>query len=295
MATRRDFLKKSGLVVGGLTFPKFLMSCVASETQSYRPGIQLYTIRDAMDKDPKKSLKKIANLGYQLVEHATYSGTQDFYGLSPSEFSSVLKDNDLKAMSGHYALGNSDMKGTIRNDWEKAVEDAKEVGLKYMVCPFLGEEDRKTIDDYKKRAEEFNKAGEVCKDHGIQFCYHNHAFEFEEIDGQLPYDTLLSETDEDLVKMELDIYWAVRSGQDPAAMFDENPGRYTLWHVKDIDEESGDFTEVGNGTIDWPSLFEKAKQSGMKEFFVEQDATPGDPFDSAEQSITYLNQKVLHA
>ncbi len=295
MASRRDFLKQSGLLAGTLAIPGFLSACNSGPKRyDYLPGLQLYTIRDAMGKDPKASLAKVAEIGYKLVESATYTGTEQFYGMNTSEFSTVLKENGLKIPSGHYALGSPATKGTIRSDWEKAVEDAHKVGMKYMVCAYLPGDERKTLDDYKQRAEEFNRAGEVCKKAGIQFCYHNHNFEFEKIDGRIPYDILLNEADKDLVKMEMDIYWVTRAGQDPIAMFDAHPGRFILWHVKDMaDTPEKNFTEVGNGVIDWPTIFAHAKESGMQHFFVEQDQTPGDPFDSIRQSISYLKKNIL--
>lgn len=292
MATRRNFIKQSGLLMGALAAPNFLISCMESTPKKYKPGLQLYTIREAMEKAPKESLEKVAEIGYQIVESATYTGTQKFYGMAPSEFSSVLQDSGLKIPSGHYALGDSDIKGTIRNGWEKAVEDADKVGMDYMVCAYLDEGDRQSLDDYKKRAEEFNKAGEVCKEAGIQFCYHNHDFEFDKIDGKVPYDVLLSETDEELVKMEMDMYWMVHGDQDPVKRIKENPGRFELWHLKDMDED-GDFTEIGNGSIDWDSIFAEAETSGLEHFFVEQDQTPGDPFDSIKESIDYLEDNIL--
>ncbi len=273
----------------------FLESCASGPKKyHYKPGLQLYTVREAMDKDPKGSLAKVAKIGYKLVESATYTGSEKFYGMEVPEFSSVLKDNGLVMPSGHYALGNPNIKGTILSDWEKAVDDAHKMGMKYMVCAYLSEEERKTLDDYKQRAEDFNKAGEICKKAGIQFCYHNHNFEFQKIDGQVPYELLLKEADKDLVKMEMDIYWVTYAGYDPLALFKEHPGRFILWHVKDMaDTPKKNFTEVGNGVIDWPKIFAKAKESGMQHFFVEQDQCPGDPFVSIKESITYLKKNIL--
>jgi len=305
MSTRRDFFKQSGLLLGTLAVPGFLSSCNASgeKRYDYKPGLQLYTVREAMEKAPKETLEKVANIGYLLMEHATYSGTEKFYGMSPSEFAAVLKQNGLKMPSGHYALGNPEMKGTILGGWEKAVEDAHNIGMKFMVCPWIPEEQR-TLEDYKKHIETFNKAGEVCKNAGIQFCYHNHNFEFQEIDGQVPYDLLLNKTDKDLVKMEMDIFWISRAGKDPVAMIEAHPGRFVLWHVKDMSKIDDDgitnvregvsaITEVGNGVIDWPAIFAHAGESGLKDFFVEQDITPGNPFDSIKQSYSYLEENIL--
>lgn len=301
MLTRRNFIKKSGLALGALSVTNHAFSLSTLwEKESYLPGLQLYTIRDQMQEDPDRSLKKVADIGYKLVEHATYSGNQQFYGMTTAEISRVLKDNGLKMSSGHYAFGDEDTPGTLLNGWEQAVEDAKEVGLKYMVCPSIPH--GRNTDDYKKRAEDFNKAGEVCRSAGIQFCYHNHNFEFEEIDGQLPYEILLDETDSDLVKMEMDIFWVNRAGYDPINLFGKDPGRYVLWHVKgmsrvnDKGKTSGGasaITEVGNGVIDWASIFTRAKKSGMENFFVEQDITPKNPFPSIKSSLTYLQNNIL--
>lgn len=302
--TRRNFLKQSGFVIGALAVPRLAFSSKNFLADGYKPGIQLYTIRNQMDDNPEKSLKRIAEIGYKLLEHATYSGSQKFYGMSAAEMKQVLDNNGLKMLSGHYALGDNRTKGTILNGWEKAVEDAHRIGIQYMVCPFLSPPDRKTIDDYKKRAEEFNRAGEICQQAGIQFCYHNHNFEFEELDRQLPFQILLDETDADLVKIEMDIFWVRRAGYDPIVLFDQNPGRYVLWHVKDMkrpdDNGTTDLskgapaiTEVGNGIIDWPGIFARAKKAGMENFFVEQDVTPDDPFPSIRSSLTYLKNNIL--
>ncbi len=302
--TRRNFLKQSGLLLGALSVPHLGFSLDHLIKGGYEPGIQLYTIRNQMQDNPEESLAKVAEIGYKLVEHATYSGTQKFYGKSVAEIRGILKSNGLKMLSGHYALGDSKTKGTLLNGWEKAVEDAQKVGLKYMVCPFLLPPQRKTVNDYKKRAEEFNKAGEICKQAGIQFCYHNHNFEFEKIDNQLPFQILLNETDPDLVKIEMDIFWVSRAGYDPIVLFDQSPGRFTLWHVKDMKrtEDRGTtdlsqggpaMTEVGNGIIDWPGIFARAQKAGMENFFVEQDITPDNPFPSIRSSLTYLKNNVL--
>jgi sugar phosphate isomerase/epimerase len=233
------------------------------------------------------------------VEAATYTGTELFYGMSRADFASLLRKNGLKMPSGHYMLGATPLngsypKGTILHDWQKAVDDAAAIGQQYMVCAFLMPEERKTIDDYKRIADNFNKAGETCGKAGIQFCYHNHNFEFQPLDGQLPYDVLLGNTDADLVKMEMDIYWVTKAGQHPLALFDRHPGRFPLWHVKDMDNTPRQFfTEVGNGVIDFKRIFAKAKEAGMKHFFVEQDICPGDPFDSITTSLHNLKTKIL--
>jgi sugar phosphate isomerase/epimerase len=143
-------------------------------------------------------------------------------------------------------------------------------------------------------AEQLNKAGEGCKRNGIQLCYHNHDFEFVAQENKHPYEVLLNDTDKNLVKMELDLYWVTKAGHDPVTLFNQHPGRFPLWHVKDMDKSAEhSFTEVGNGTINFKNIFKHADKAGLKYFFVEQDKTPGSPFDSITQSISYIKKNLI--
>ena len=294
MTTRRSFLKTSAVLSAGLLAAPNLFAY----DKKYI-GLQLYTVRDAMAKDPAASLAKVAQIGYTSVEGATYTGSELFYGSDAKTFKALLKQNGLIMPSAHYRLGEEQVngasqKGTILNDWEKAVADAAEVGVKYMVCAYLSQTERGSLDHYKKVAEDFNKAGEVCKKAGIQLCYHNHDFEFIQEDGKYPYETILHNTDKNLVKFEMDMYWITKANQDPFALFNENPGRFPLWHIKDMDKTpERKFTEVGNGTIDFKKIFAQSKKAGLQYFFVEQDICPGDPFNSITQSITYIKKNLV--
>lgn len=294
MTSRRAFVKSATL----LSAAAFVSPSLLAASPKYI-GLQLYTVRDGMQEDPAGTLAKIAKLGYNSVEGATYTGSQKFYGMEPAAFAQVLKQNGLIMPSSHYVLGEAmnngqPTQGTILHGWDKAVDDAAQIGVKYMVCAYLMDSERGNLDHYKQIAEHLNKAGERCKKAGMQLCYHNHDFEFAAQDGKMPYDTLLSMTDKNLVKMELDLYWATKAGQDPVAMFKKHPGRFPLWHVKDMDKTAArNFTEVGNGSIDFKRIFAQAKQAGMQYFFVEQDKTPGSPFDSIQQSITYLKRTLV--
>ncbi len=294
MTTRRSFLKTTTVLSAGMLLTKS-PGCNAKNTLI---GLQLYTVRDAMAKDPEGTLAKVAQIGYTSVETATYTGTEKFYGMSPRDFAAVIKKNGLVVPSGHYRLGEETPKGevqqgTILHDWDKAVDDAAAVGLKYMVCAYLSTDERGDLDHYKKVAQQLNTAGERCKKAGIQLCYHNHDFEFIKQNDQFPYDILLS-TDKDLVKMEIDLYWITKAGQDPIKLFNEHPGRFPLWHVKDMDKTPDkNFTEVGNGIIDFKKIFEYKNKAGMKYFFVEQDNTPGSPFDSITQSFNYIKKNLV--
>lgn len=294
MQHRRDFLKASGLLAAGAMTSAYRFR-LNDHYNKKKIGLQLYTLRDVIGKDLEGTLARVAKMGYNEMEVVGYSGSTQFYNLSASAFGALLKKYDLTAPSGHYLTGRPGMAGTINNGWEKAVADAAALGQQYMVCAFLFPDERKTLDDWKNLAEKFNRAGETCRKAGIQFCYHNHDFEFQKIDGNTTgFEWLLKNTDHQLVKMEMDLYWVTKAGSDPVKWFDQYPGRFPLWHVKDMDNTAQhNFTEVGNGTIDFKRIFAHASKSGMQHYFVEQDKCPGSPFDSIEKSIQYLKAKIL--
>jgi sugar phosphate isomerase/epimerase len=295
MITRRSFIKSGSTLTAGF----FMAPALLNQKRAPYIGLQLYTVRDAMQQDPAATLRKVAQIGYTSVEGATYTGSEQFYGMDAAAFSKMLKQNGLIMPSSHYRLGEEKVngeiqKGTLLNDWDRAVDDAAAAGIKYMVCAYLSAPERGNLDHYKYIAEQFNKAAERCKKAGIQFCYHNHDFEFEKQDNKFPYDVLLDNTDKELVKMEIDLYWITKAGQDPLALFNAHPGRFPLWHVKDMDATPQHaFTEVGNGTINFKNIFAHADKAGMKYFFVEQDKTPGSPFDSITKSITYIKKNLI--
>jgi len=297
MHTRRSFLKSTSIYSAGILATPSLSSLL-NYTSAPAIGLQLYTVRDAMQADPAGTLAKVAQIGFNSVEGATYTGTEKFYGMDPKPFAALLKKNGLNMRSCHYRLGednaNGEMKGTILHDWDRAVNDAAAVGIKYMVCAWLSPSERQGLDHYKSMAGELNTAAQKCKAAGIQFCYHNHDFEFEAQDGKYPYDVLLDNTDKDLVKMEMDLYWVTKAGQDPVQLFDRHPGRFPLWHLKDMDKgPDHSFTEVGNGVIDFKKVFAHKEKAGMKYFFVEQDKCPGDPFVSITQSYNYIKKNLV--
>lgn len=296
MTTRRTFLKNTSLLTAGVLVSPLLFS----KDKKKIIGLQLYTVRNAMEKDAAGTLARVAQIGFNSVEGATYTGTQQFYGMDAKTFSKLLKNQGLVMPSSHYRLGEEKAKGaivqgTILHDWNKAVDDASAVGVKYMVCAWLAEEERGSLDHYKYIAEQLNIAGETCKKSGIQLCYHNHDFEFKKQQDTFPFDVLLNNTDKSLVKFELDLYWVKKANQDAITLFEKHPGRFPLWHLKDMDNTpQHDFTEVGNGTIDFKKIFEHANTAGLKYFFVEQDKCPGSPFDSITQSIAYIKKNLSY-
>jgi sugar phosphate isomerase/epimerase len=248
-------------------------------TRLERIGVQLYTVRNDMAKDFEGTLQKVASLGYKEVEFAGY------YDRTPQQVKEILNRFGLESPSVHVPLK------AIQSDFERSIEAAKIIGHKMIVCPYLDANDRKTIDNYKSHAATFNKAGESCKKAGIEFAYHNHDFELMAIDGTVPLDLLLAETEKNLVKLEMDLYWMKRANANSLAYLDKHPGRTIAFHVKDMDTTSKMFfTEVGRGIINFKEIFTQTKNTGVKYYFVEQDQCPGPPLDSLKISIDYLRQ-----
>jgi sugar phosphate isomerase/epimerase len=286
MLNRRTFLRQAacsttGTVAGALALnlPSLDLFAAQAAAKLSKIGVQLYTIRAEMAKDFDGSLKKIAELGFKEVEFAGY------YNRTPQQVKSLLGQLGLTSPSAHVPID------ALRNSLDQTIETAKVIGHRYLICPFLMPPERKSLDQYKQHAALFNKAGEACKKAGIQFGYHNHDFEFKELDGKMPFDLLLAETDKNLVKIELDLYWIAFAKQDPLAYMSKYPDRFAIFHVKDLDKtEKRGITEVGHGVIDFKTIFAKAPKGAIKHYFVEQDVTPGSPFDSLKFSLEYLKQ-----
>lgn len=279
MLNRRTFLRQTACSAVGGALAMNLMCSEAQAAKLTKIGVQLYTVRAEMAKDFDGSLKKIAELGFKEVEFAGY------YNRTPQQIKALLTQLGLDAPSAHIPLAD------LRNNLTKTIEGAKVMGHRYIVCPFLMPNERKTLDQYKELFATLNKAGAECKKAGIQLAYHNHDFEFTPIDGKLPYDLMLAETDKNLVKMELDLYWIVKANQDPLAYMKKHPDRFALFHVKDLDKTPNrGITEVGHGVIDFKTIFAKAPKGAIKHYLIEQDVCPGSPFDSLKFSIDYLKK-----
>lgn len=288
MPTRRDFIRQSSLLTASLFLPKEDFFVVPQKI-----GLQLYTLRNEMGKDAKGTLAKVAAQGYKTVETFGY-GDHKWFGLNVAELRSTLKANGLSTPSGHSFPASLFLQNGWEEKWKPAVEDAKAVGQEFIVIPWLEEQYRNDINNFKKIAAALSKAGGICKNTGIKLAYHNHDFEFAPLAGTTGYDVLLKETDPKLVFFEMDIYWVSKAGKDPLALFAKHPGRFAMWHVKDMDNTpQKNFTEVGNGVINYKKIFNYAKQSGMKYFFVEQDQCPGEPLASTAKSIAYLKKNIV--
>jgi len=272
---RRDFLgTMSALAVGAV-----LPACrpASATTRISKVGLQLYTVRDLMKKDVEGTLAAVAGAGYTEVEFAGY------FGKTPAEIRAMLDRHGLTAPSVHT--------GDIAPDaWAKSLDAAHVIGHQYIVVPWIPEERRKTLADWKAVAADFNRAAATAQAAGVQFGYHNHDFEFPLVEGQVPYDVLLAETDPKLVQLEIDLYWITKGGQDPLAYFARWPGRIPLVHVKDgKGQPDWAMTEVGSGKIDWKRIFARSGQAGIKHYFVEHDQ-PADPIASITASCAYLKK-----
>jgi len=244
-------------------------------TRLAKVGIQLYSVRDQMKADFEGTLARVAEIGYKEVEFAGY------FNHTPADVRAILDRHGLAAPSTHVPIGEQDA-------WKAALDTAKAIGHDYIVMPWIPEEKRLTLDAWKNTADVFNRAAQMAHDAGLQFAYHNHDFEFPKLEGQVPYDVLLSNTDPKLVQLEIDLYWMTKAGQDPLAYFARWPGRVPLVHVKDsAGPPEHKMVDVGQGKIDWKRIFAKREQAGIKHFFVEHDQPP-QPFEDIAASYNYL-------
>jgi sugar phosphate isomerase/epimerase len=275
---RREFLSSTAMAVAGASLANTAWAALAKEKPI---GLQLYTLRQVINKDVKGTIKQLTDWGYREFETYGYNNGM-LFGMTSKEFNDYVKSLGAKVTSGHYGID------VVRGQWDKAVSDAKEAGQDFMCLPWIAEEDR-TTDGYKKIIDDTNKAGEVAKKAGIRMGYHNHAFEFEKVGDKTGFEVLLEGLDPKYVGMELDIYWVVRAGKDPIELMKKYKGRFEQWHVKDMDKAKPDNNaDVGTGTIDWKAIFAQAKTSGMKHYYIEQESYPVDPMTSAKNSIDYL-------
>ncbi|MET0572439.1 MAG: TIM barrel protein [Pedobacter agri] len=301
MTTRRSFLQKTSLAaVAAFLSPSVITSALAQPAKVSKIGIGLFTLREQLTADVKATIAHIAKIGYNQVE--TYYGypgkyeVKGFWGLEAKDFNTLLKNNSLTCPSGHY--NTTEFLSTGDEKILKShIEVANSVGQKYFVIPALPTDIRTngTLDDYKRMAARFNIAGELCKKAGLKLAYHNHNFEFKDQgNGITGYDILLKETDAKLVGFELDIFWAVNAGLNPVDMFKKNPGRYKMFHVKDMDkQDKAVFAEVGSGRIDFKSIFAESKMAGLDYIFTEQDLIKKDPYESITESYNYVKNNLI--
>jgi sugar phosphate isomerase/epimerase len=265
-----------------------------SPASKYKMGLQLFTVRGPMAQDPAGTLKKVAALGYRDLETYGYDADQNkYYGYKASDFKKLLEDNQLTTTSGHYNffLFLDKPMDELRRYVDQCIEGAKATGQPYITWPWLDPNSR-TIDTFKLLAERLNKIGEQVNNAGLGFAYHNHDFEFIDHNGQNGYEIIMNETDASLVKLQIDLYWAMHSSKlSPHELFLKQPGRFVMWHIKDMDKKTRDYTELGNGSIDYTVILPDASLAGLQYYYVEQGGNfAKDPMQSITDSAAFMKQ-----
>lgn len=291
---RRDFIKNTG-IIGGTTFA--LLSCSSKGKEStYKMGYQLYSIRDEMAKDPIATLKALKKMGYQDFEVYGFDDEKgSYYGYSSSDFKQLLTDLDLTVTSGHYGFApyleksNEELKQFV----DRCIIGAKTLGSKYITWPWIAPEQR-TIDNFKRMSQKLNIIGEQVIAAGLGFAYHNHGFEFEEHDGDTGFDIIIRDTDPTLVKLQMDMYWVMHSSKyKPQELIDVQPGRYVMWHIKDMDKITRDYTELGNGSINYLEILPDPSKSGLEYYYLEQGGNFAvNSMTSAAESAQYFKKNL---
>lgn len=276
--------KGSFLLMAVLLSGLFILPACTQKKEIY---LQLYSIRDDIKADYKGTVAKVAEMGYTGVEAAGY-GDGQFYGLSPADFKKSIEEVGMEVLSSHTARPLADSVAATNWDevwawWDTAIQAHKEAGMKYIVTPWMPTP--ATLADLQAYCDYYNQVGEKCNAAGLRFGYHNHDFEFKEIEGQLMYDYMLNNTDPSKVFFQMDVYWVVKGGKDPVDYFNNYPGRFELLHIKDE-------LELGrSGEVDFESIYNNAETAGAKYMIVEVERyTEGlTPFESVKESYDFLN------
>lgn len=242
----------------------------------YTPGVQLYTLRAPLAENYEGTLQSIADVGYDKVELA------GFFGREPTEVRGILADKGLTPVAAHVDWRR------FRDTPEAVIDEAKAVGAEYAILAYLPEGERQTLAQWQDWVTRIDQASMYAEKVGIQFAYHNHEFEFEEVEGVLPFDLILEGTDPDRVKIELDVFWATLAGADPVAIMEENPGRIPLLHIKDMRDADQSMVDVGRGDIDFARILSAGRKTGVKYYFVEHD-NPDDPLVSISFAYEHLS------
>lgn len=286
MSSRRDAVKALAALAAASLVPRTTRAAagmaVSSALVAGAPdaiaciGLQLYTVRSLMTKDMPGTIAVVAAAGYREVEFAGY------FGRTPAEVRRLLDANGLTAPSTHVGLTD------VRERFGATTDAAQTIGIRYLTVASLDMRTIKTADDWRRMADVFNDAGRRAKAAGLRFAYHNHSVEFMPVDGVVPMDLLVGGTDPSLVAFELDLFWAIKAGQDPRAYFEKHPGRFEMVHVKDATAApASEMTDVGSGVVDWTRIFAAHTTAGIRHYFVEHDS-PTDPLGSIRRSAAFL-------
>lgn len=278
---RREFVGAVATGLAAFTLPSSLVP--RPSTRLDRIGLQLYTVRDLLKQEFERTLAHVAAIGYREVEFAGY------FDHTPQQVRAALAQAGLEAPGAHVSFEE------LVESGDAVLHTASLIGHRYVVCAWIPEERRRSVDDWKRVGDRLNQAGAACRAAGLQLAYHNHSYEFVPLGGRLPYDVLLESTDPSLVQLELDLFWITFGGGDPLRYFARYPGRFPLVHVKDMGpkpspdvEAERVMVDVGKGRIDWKGIFAHARAAGIQHYFVEHDQPP-DPWASIQASYSYLH------
>jgi sugar phosphate isomerase/epimerase len=291
---RRKFITQTGVLSAAALLPIHGFSSSASP--KYKMGLQLFTIRQDMARDAIASLKSARAMGYEDVETYGFDSVKDtYYGYRSSEFKKILDDLQITASSGHYDfapfLTKTDEE--LKRFVDQCIKGAHAVGMKYITWPWMAPEQR-TMDNFKLLSAKLNLIGRQVNDAGLGFAYHNHDFEFTDYNGKIGYDIILNETDPALVKLQMDLYWVMHSSKlSPKEWIKKQPGRYVMWHIKDMDKITRDYTELGNGSIDYTEILPDPKQAGLEFYYLEQGGNfAHNPMKSIADSADYFKKHI---
>lgn len=277
-------LKKSLTIVALAVVVSGGMNSCTAPKPAKEIGLQLYSVRDDMKADPKGTVEKVGAMGYKLVEAANYADGK-FYGMEPADFKALCEANGLNFISSHcgQAVPDSANWDATMAWWDTCIAAHKAAGVKYIVQPFMDKVGYESLAGVQRYCDYFNAVGEKCNAAGIRFGYHNHSGEFKDVDGQTIYDYMLKNTDPAKVMFEMDLYWITEGGKNPIDYFNAYPGRFELWHVKDVKELGGP-----DAKMDFKPIFENAEKAGMKHYIVEVEEFNTNPIDGVKQSLEFL-------
>jgi sugar phosphate isomerase/epimerase len=292
--TRRNFILQSSCLVSAslITHPGFTnMASV-----KYKMGLQLFTVRQPMANDVVGTVKKIAAIGYEDSETYGYDPEQGkYYGLKASAFKQLLADNGMITTSGHYDFTKFFDKpaDAMTRYVDQCIEGAHALGQRYITWPWLDPAFR-TLENFRLLTGKLNAIGERINKAGLGFAYHNHDFEFVDYSGENGYDIIMRETDPKLVKLQMDLYWVMHSSKlSPSELFSKQPGRFVMWHIKDMDKVSRDYSELGNGSIDYTVILPEASRAGLQYYYIEQGGNfANNPMQSVTDSAAYFKKNL---
>jgi len=291
---RRDFILRSTA----------LMSATLVTTQGfghtsapkYKMGLQLFSVREPLKNDLTGSIKKIAAIGYQDCETYGYDPEKGtYYGIKASAFKQLLADNQMITTSGHYDFAGFFEKpaDAMKRFVDQCIDGAHALGQRYITWPWLDPASR-SIEKFRLLPGKLNTIGEQVKKAGLGFAYHNHDFEFIDHNGENGYEIIMRETDASQVKLQMDLYWVMHSSKlSPAELIKKQPGRFVMWHIKDMDKVSRDYSELGNGSIDFTVILPEASRAGLQYYYIEQGGNfAKDPMQSVTDSAVYFKKNL---